>query len=167
MFEAIRTPLRVLATIHQLTVASVCAVSIVRLKAILTNLPDPDFTWRGFLINQIWWSVPNPLSCNHPRYATWKLLTVGNSLLEMYTGIVCACLPCLTPLIKRHFPGFFAPGQGRQLTSLEALSTTWRQTASDMTVSGLREDLQWHERRMTTIGHTSDRTQSRVTVSIC
>ena len=81
----------------------------------------------------------------------------GNSLLEMYTGIVCACMPCLTPLIKRHFPGLFAPGRGRQLSSLEAISTTWRQTTSVMTASVLREDLQWHERRtMTTIGHTSE-----------
>ncbi|KAH7121519.1 hypothetical protein EDB81DRAFT_913701, partial [Dactylonectria macrodidyma] len=61
----------------------VCAVSLVRLAAIPSGIHDPDLTWR-YVTNLIW------------------------CIVEMYSGIICACLPCLRAFFKHHFPNLFA-----------------------------------------------------------
>ncbi|KAF4635192.1 hypothetical protein G7Y89_g2901 [Cudoniella acicularis] len=35
------------------------------------------------------------------------VLMTGSALLEMYTGIICVCLPSMKPLMKHHFPKLF------------------------------------------------------------
>jgi len=60
----------------------VCCVSFIRLVAIPAGRLDPDMTWR-ICINLIW------------------------CVIEMYMGIICACLPCLKPLANHHFPAVF------------------------------------------------------------
>lgn len=66
----------------KLTCGSVCAVSLIRLASIPSGLNDPDITWR-YVINLIW------------------------CIVEMYFGIICACLPCLRAYFKHHFPNLF------------------------------------------------------------
>ncbi|KAH6975867.1 hypothetical protein EDB80DRAFT_740424 [Ilyonectria destructans] len=60
----------------------VCAVSLIRLASIPSGLHDPDTTWR-YVINLIW------------------------CIVEMYVGIICACLPCLRAFFKHQFPNLF------------------------------------------------------------
>ena len=46
-------------------------------------------------------------------------------LVEMYVGIICACLPCLKPFTKRYFPGFLvftSNLESRLSTSIELAS---------------------------------------------
>ncbi|OCL15470.1 hypothetical protein AOQ84DRAFT_267558, partial [Glonium stellatum] len=54
----------------------VCVASIIRLELIPSGLADPDTTWR-YVINLIW------------------------CIIEMYTGIICACLPIMKPFARR------------------------------------------------------------------
>lgn len=47
-------------------------------------------------------------------------------IVEMYFGIICACLPCLKPFTKRYFPGFliFSSNlESRLSTSIHVAST--------------------------------------------
>ncbi|KAM7204683.1 hypothetical protein V8F20_003467 [Naviculisporaceae sp. PSN 640] len=60
----------------------VAAVSIVRVQAIVAYSREEDMTWY-YSINLMW------------------------CLREMYTGIICACLPCLRPFTKHFFPNSF------------------------------------------------------------
>ncbi|KAM7193093.1 hypothetical protein V8F33_007965 [Rhypophila sp. PSN 637] len=60
----------------------VAAVSIVRLDAIISYSKEADMTWY-YCINLMW------------------------CIREMYTGIICACLPCLRPFTKHFFPNSF------------------------------------------------------------
>ncbi|KAK1753820.1 hypothetical protein QBC47DRAFT_48216 [Echria macrotheca] len=76
----------------------VCAVSIVRLAAIVSGLRDPDITWH-YVKNLVW------------------------CLVEMYVGIICACLPCLKPFFQRYFPDMFAFLNPRNYASLFSLET--------------------------------------------
>ncbi|KAF2190056.1 hypothetical protein K469DRAFT_536332, partial [Zopfia rhizophila CBS 207.26] len=69
-------------TLVLMTGSFVCAVSIVRLAVIPSGMKDPDITWRY---------VPNLIWC----------------IIEMYTGIVCACLPSFKALAKHHLPRIF------------------------------------------------------------
>ncbi|KAK3320234.1 hypothetical protein B0T19DRAFT_446001 [Cercophora scortea] len=57
----------------------VCGISTMRTVAIFVGAADTDLTWH-YVSNLIWFIV------------------------EMYVGIMCACLPCLKPFIKCHFP---------------------------------------------------------------
>ena len=77
-----------------------------------------------------------------------------NSLLELYTSIVCACLPCLTPLIKRHLLGRFSTSRNQRLSSRGALSsaTSWL-TSSAFTITRLTESIR-RQRRMPNICRT-------------
>jgi len=78
----------------------VCAVSVVRLVAIPEGFNDPDMTWR-FAINIIW------------------------CIVEMYAGIICACLPCLKAFIKHVCPGFLDRFTvGRQQVTLKTIPQT-------------------------------------------
>ncbi|KIM96649.1 hypothetical protein OIDMADRAFT_63107, partial [Oidiodendron maius Zn] len=65
-----------------MTGSFVCAVSIARLVVIPSGLKDPDSTWRY---------VPNLILC----------------IVEMYTGIICSCLPSLKRFAKHHWPNLF------------------------------------------------------------
>ncbi|KAH7121798.1 hypothetical protein B0J13DRAFT_158581 [Dactylonectria estremocensis] len=69
-------------TLVLMTGGFVCAVSIIRLASIPSGLHNPDLTWR-YVINLIW------------------------CIIEMYSGIICACLPCLRAFFKHHFPNLF------------------------------------------------------------
>ncbi|KAH9204897.1 hypothetical protein DL95DRAFT_376665 [Leptodontidium sp. 2 PMI_412] len=57
----------------------VCIVSTIRLKFVLDLIRSPDFTWLGAELN-VW------------------------SVLEVYIGIICACLSSFKPFLRRHFP---------------------------------------------------------------
>ncbi|KAK3986738.1 hypothetical protein QBC44DRAFT_372771 [Cladorrhinum sp. PSN332] len=72
----------------------VCSVSIVRLKSVLRGDPTMDFTWSY---------VPNVIWC----------------LVEMFTGVICACLAALRPFFKHYFPNWviFRDDFEMQLTS--------------------------------------------------
>lgn len=47
----------------------------------------------------------------------------------MYTGIICACIPCLRPLAKRHLPRLFSPtrSQNGWVLPLKTIPTAGRQ----------------------------------------
>ncbi|KAK3329220.1 hypothetical protein B0H66DRAFT_540454 [Apodospora peruviana] len=60
----------------------VCGVSFFRLATIPAGKDDPDVTWN-YCINNIW------------------------CLVELYVGIVCACLPCLKPFVRKRLPSIF------------------------------------------------------------
>ncbi|KAK3368317.1 hypothetical protein B0H63DRAFT_565033 [Podospora didyma] len=57
----------------------VCIVSLLRFNAALHTDGNMDFTWK-YLPNLVW------------------------ILCEMYTGIICACLPCFRSFTKHFFP---------------------------------------------------------------
>ncbi|KAH6706333.1 hypothetical protein BKA61DRAFT_558837 [Leptodontidium sp. MPI-SDFR-AT-0119] len=57
----------------------VCIVSIIRLKYLFPLLKNPDITWAV---------VPALVWCT----------------IEIDVGIICACLPTLKPVLRRHFP---------------------------------------------------------------
>ncbi|KAK4451983.1 hypothetical protein QBC34DRAFT_436238 [Podospora aff. communis PSN243] len=61
--------------------AFVCVVSILRLAVLLRGDGTGDATWE-YTTNLIW------------------------ILCEMYTGIICACLPCLRAFTKHFFPNW-------------------------------------------------------------
>ncbi|KAF2494858.1 hypothetical protein BU16DRAFT_49782 [Lophium mytilinum] len=65
-----------------------CIISIVRLVTMLPSLHSIDFT----------------------RY---KVQVAGWAEVEINTGIICACLPTLKPLLNTVFPTHFAPSSGR------------------------------------------------------
>lgn len=60
---------------------SVCGISAMRTATVGNNTNDKDYTYV-FVPNLVWF------------------------LVELYFGIICACLPCLKPFTKRYFPGF-------------------------------------------------------------
>ncbi|KAK3942479.1 hypothetical protein QBC46DRAFT_309058 [Diplogelasinospora grovesii] len=93
------TKKKILVTLILMAGGFVCAVSIVRLNAILLGTNETDFTWY-YVINLIW------------------------NLCEMYTGIICACLPCLRAFAKHHFPnwGIFMDDGGNNTASLRSFS---------------------------------------------
>ncbi|KAL1840772.1 hypothetical protein VTJ49DRAFT_7727 [Mycothermus thermophilus] len=74
----------------------VCAISLMRtVTAILGHdKAEADLTWQ-YPVNLIW------------------------CLVEMYIGIVCACLPCLKAFVRRFFPNsfLFSPGFNQRATS--------------------------------------------------
>ncbi|KAK3385343.1 hypothetical protein B0H63DRAFT_181798 [Podospora didyma] len=72
----------------------VCAVSTMRMVTAVIGAYNPDITWH-YITNLIW------------------------CLVEMYTGIICACLPCLKAFVKRYFPNsfLFSPEFEERLTS--------------------------------------------------
>lgn len=52
-----------------------------------------------------------------PDFSIGAVPTLNWSVVELGTGIICACIPCLKPLFKRLLPGRFfstAGGQGRR-----------------------------------------------------
>lgn len=57
----------------------VLGVSLFRFACAILGWTDQDFTWR-LAINYVW------------------------SILELNVAIICACLPCLKPLLVRLFP---------------------------------------------------------------
>ncbi|KAG4434880.1 hypothetical protein IFR05_009640 [Cadophora sp. M221] len=57
----------------------VCIVSCIRLKIILDMIRSPDFTWLAG--SAVMWTV-----------------------IEVYIGIICACISSFKPLLRRHFP---------------------------------------------------------------
>ncbi|KAH6711945.1 hypothetical protein BKA61DRAFT_611860 [Leptodontidium sp. MPI-SDFR-AT-0119] len=69
-------------TLILMTGSFVCAISITRLVMIPFRLGDKDCTWSY---------TPNLLWC----------------IIEMYTGIICSCLPNLKAFAKHHFPNLF------------------------------------------------------------
>src|SRR4051794_3826966 len=66
--------------------ASVCIVSILRLPSLVKAAVSTDFTWDNIGI------------------ASW-------SCVELNTGILCACLPTLKPLLSQLFPGLLSTGR--------------------------------------------------------
>jgi hypothetical protein len=70
-----------------------------RLALIFPGLAETDFTWH-YVYNISWMRVTR-----NPSFASLNLTNC--SILEMYVGIICACLPSLKALIKSYFPGFF------------------------------------------------------------
>ncbi|KAK0104925.1 hypothetical protein ONS95_005188 [Cadophora gregata] len=69
-------------TLILMTGSFVCGVSIYRLAIIPPGLKNMDATWH-YIRNIIW------------------------CIIEMNTGIICACLPNLKAFAKRHFPNLF------------------------------------------------------------
>ena len=51
--------------------------------------------------------------CELPATLRFLSNLTNCSILEMYVGIICACLPSLKALIKRYFPGFFKDNHAR------------------------------------------------------
>lgn len=93
---------------------SVCGVSIYRLAIIPPGLNNMDATWHY---------VPNIIWC----------------IIEMYTGIVCACLPSLKAFVKRHFPNLFTKPEPALVRPPGYL-----QAATPNNVVGLRrKTIQW------------------------
>ncbi|KAK3358448.1 hypothetical protein B0T24DRAFT_130275 [Lasiosphaeria ovina] len=74
---------KVAVSLVMMTGGFVCAVSFFRLASIPLGKDNMDTTWQ-YCINNIW------------------------CLVELYVGIVCACLPCLKPFVKEHFPSIFS-----------------------------------------------------------
>ncbi|KAL1966249.1 hypothetical protein VTN77DRAFT_4602 [Rasamsonia byssochlamydoides] len=56
-----------------------CIVSIIRVVTMLPTLKSTDFTW-------------------------FKVQVAAWAEVEINIGIVCACLPCMKPILSRHFP---------------------------------------------------------------
>lgn len=86
----------------------VCIVSILRLAFIFPGLTQMDTTWH-YVDNIIW------------------------IILEMYVGVICACLPSLKALIKHYFPEFFDGshvGLGRRIPSFD-VATPFPQQRED------------------------------------
>jgi len=70
-------------------------------------------------------------------------------LVEMYVGIICACLPCLKPFTKRYFPGFLvftSNLESRMSTSIELASAR----VANLTSFGRSE--QREQRSMSRVG---------------
>jgi hypothetical protein len=91
----------------------VCVVSTIRLANIPSSVIDPDFTWvaaLGYVLMYVYLVL-----------CRLSLLADFHRIVEMYTGIICACLPSLKTIIKHHFPGFleFNP----QLSTVPAFPT--------------------------------------------
>ncbi|KAK4167928.1 hypothetical protein QBC43DRAFT_297179 [Cladorrhinum sp. PSN259] len=93
----------------------VCSVSIVRLRSILKGDPTMDFTWSY---------VPNVIWC----------------LVEMFTGVICACLAAMRPFFKHYFPNWiiFRDDFEMQLTSRRHFAGPSK--ADDGEVSGPDQD---------------------------
>ncbi|KAH6714799.1 hypothetical protein BKA61DRAFT_363423 [Leptodontidium sp. MPI-SDFR-AT-0119] len=84
-----------------MTVSLVCIVSVIRLRAHVSILSDHDGIWITAKVIQ--WNA-----------------------VEVHVGVICACLPHMKPLLRRHFPKIFeSSSQGdtpMELPSLESLS---------------------------------------------
>lgn len=84
-----------------MTGSLVCIVSVIRLRAHVSILSDHDGTWIAAKVIQ--WNA-----------------------VEVHVGVICACLPHMKPLLRRHFPKVFeSSSQGdtpMELPSLESLS---------------------------------------------
>ncbi|KAK5651200.1 hypothetical protein OQA88_12707 [Cercophora sp. LCS_1] len=77
----------------------VCAISLMRMIRAFMGIDDPDISFH-YTENLIWWIV------------------------ELQFGIICACLPCIKPFVKRYFPGlpFFDPQLEHRVVSSFRLS---------------------------------------------
>ncbi|KAF2837271.1 hypothetical protein M501DRAFT_978337 [Patellaria atrata CBS 101060] len=64
-------------------------VSIVRLATMVPSLSSIDFT-------------------------RFKVGVAGWAAIEINVGIICACLPCLRPMIRKHFPALLETGASEQ-----------------------------------------------------
>lgn len=87
-----------------------------RTAAITANDGDTDYTYR-YVPNLVWF------------------------LVEMYVGIICACLPCLKPFTKRYFPNFsiFSSRlESRLSTSIHIASARVQNLTSGLGVSASR-----------------------------
>lgn len=99
----------------------VCAVSILRLASIPGGANDPDTTWL-YCTNNIW------------------------CLVEIYVGIICACLPCLKSFAKHHFPGVFdisldpPSNQAINFSILTKIPVRVRQWTTDRETESLRSE---------------------------
>ncbi|KAG4412358.1 hypothetical protein IFR04_014515 [Cadophora malorum] len=84
LLHPLKLPLRqkIGVTLILMTGSFVCGVSIYRLAIIPPGLDNMDATWHY---------IPNIIWC----------------IIEMNTGIICACLPNLKAFAKRHFPNLF------------------------------------------------------------
>ncbi|KAK0729516.1 hypothetical protein B0H67DRAFT_638122 [Lasiosphaeris hirsuta] len=84
MLRRLRAPLmkKIGVTLILMTGGFVCAVSLVRMITALVGIADPDISWH-YVSNLVW------------------------CLVELYVGIICACLPCLKAFAKRYFPNLF------------------------------------------------------------
>ncbi|KAK3367966.1 hypothetical protein B0H63DRAFT_490071 [Podospora didyma] len=79
----------------------VCSVSFFRLATIPAGKYSPDVTW-DYNINNIW------------------------CLVELYIGIICACLPCLKPFAKQRFPGIFSLSPSQESVRLSTIAGATR-----------------------------------------
>ncbi|KAG4428742.1 hypothetical protein IFR05_015773 [Cadophora sp. M221] len=88
LLHPLRLPLKqkIGVTLVLMTGSFVCGVSIYRLAIIPSGLHNMDAT-RHYIRNIIW------------------------CIIEMNTGIICACLPNLKAFAKRHFPNLFKRSQ--------------------------------------------------------
>ncbi|KAM7207889.1 hypothetical protein V8F20_001683 [Naviculisporaceae sp. PSN 640] len=88
----------------------VCIISAMRTATVNSNNSDTDYTWT-FVPNLVWF------------------------LVELYVGILCACLPCLKPFTKRFFPGFsiFSDNlESRFSTSIDVFSERVRHARTSL-----------------------------------
>ncbi|KAM7221217.1 hypothetical protein V8F06_003392 [Rhypophila decipiens] len=102
----------------------VCLISALRTANVTNNNTDTDYTYT-FVPNLVWF------------------------LVELYFGILCACLPCLKPFTKRYFPGFsiFSDSlESRMSTSINVVSARARNITTSLGFSaGASNHLQGRE----------------------
>lgn len=97
-------------------------------------------TWR-YAINIIWWCVPS-----HWLYLSQP--ADNRSILEMYTGIFCACLPCLKAFSRHAFPSLFqrfSSGQPPRTLRLNTVSETIK------SLPGVRRVMDWRSNEPTAL----------------
>ena len=87
---------------------SASIISIVRLVTMVPSLSSVDFT--RFKVGVAGWAyviLPPPLPKMSKTYQSTTFVADKlpyRSLVEINTGIICACLPCLKPILNRHVP---------------------------------------------------------------
>jgi hypothetical protein len=74
-----------------------------RMIITLLGIFNPDITFH-YTNNLIWWYVRPSLLTPAPPLTIRPYRSVERRIVEMNFGIICACLPCLKPLVKHYFP---------------------------------------------------------------
>ncbi|KAF4626928.1 hypothetical protein G7Y89_g11229 [Cudoniella acicularis] len=113
-----------------MTGSLVCVVSAVRLAKIPSTLVNPDFTWVG--TDGFVWCI-----------------------VEMYVGIICACLPALKTIMKYHYPGSFNDDSHYEIPDLEASPKSKDVTSNSGNASSNPSSIAMEDRSKVTDSSTS------------
>ncbi|KAK3488582.1 hypothetical protein B0T13DRAFT_406440 [Neurospora crassa] len=104
----------------------VLGVSLFRFILTILDREDEDRTWR-LAFNYIW---------GQTHTLDW------NSIVEMNVAIICACMPCLRPLLVRVFPRARWLRAAPQLRSLETVSDA-SMTDRDNSIDVAQRRIDW------------------------